>query len=301
MTKVSLRHIYASVHNLDVEIFIIDNGSKDHSAEIIRSEFPNAVLIENGKNVGFGRANNQALPYTNSRYVLLINTDAFVEKDTILKTVQYMDANPKCGILGVKLLGQEGELQPSCRYFPTPWNIFLRETGLNRIFKWAKMVDDMSWDHASVRECDWVTGCFYLVRKVVIDQVGLFDPRYFLYYEEVDHCLAVKNAGWQVIYYPYTSVVHLCGESAKLEGEITSNGRQLEPIQIESELLYFRKNHGVISVIVDVFLVTLADGIQLFKDIVKLRWRTKRLLQFKHTFMVWRLFFQTRMGKQPTR
>jgi len=301
LTKVALSHLFASMHNLKMEVLIIDNDSKDHSADILRHEYSNIILIENKKNVGFGRANNQALPYINSRYVLLLNTDAFVEPDTIAKTVQYMDANPQCGILGVKFLGRDGELQPSCRYFPTPWNIFLNRTGLNRFFKSVKMVDDMSWDHASVRDCDWVPGCYLLIRKELIDQIGLFDPRYFLYYEEIDLCFAAKRAGWHVTYFPYTSVVHLGGESAKSQGEVTSSGRQIEPLQIESELLYFRKNHGLIATITHVFLITLADSIQILKDIFKLRHPQRLFVHLSHSMLVLKLFFRTRMGKQPTR
>ena len=297
-TKTALDHLFSSLHHFEMEVTIIDNASKDHSVEILRDEYPQIRLIENKINVGFGRANNQALPFIESRYVLLLNTDAFVEPDTIAKTVQYMDANPKCGILGVKLLGRDGELQPSCRFFPTPWNIFLNRTGLNRIFKLTKMVDDMSWDHATVRDCDWVPGCYYLVRKEVIDQVGLFDPRYFLYSEEMDHCFAAKKAGWHVTYFPYTSVVHIGGESAKADGEITASGRQISSLQIESELLYFRKNGGLLASILNVLLITLADGLQILKDIVKLRrpeWLYSHLM---HSLIVWKCFFQTRMGKQ---
>lgn len=301
MTRKALSHLFASSDNYSKEVFIIDNNSKDNSAEVLRQEYPNITLIENKINVGFGRANNQALPYINSRYVLLLNTDAFVEADTIGKTVQYMDANPQCGILGVKFLGLDGELQPSCRFFPTPWNIFLNRTGLNRIFKGAKMVDDLSWDHASVRDCDWVPGCYFLIRKEVIDQVGLFDPRYFLYYEEIDHCFAAKGAGWRVTFFPYTSVVHLGGESAKSEGEITSSGRQIESMQLESELLYFRKNHGLIGVLAHLVLNSLADLIQFAKDIVKLRPAGKIIFNLKHALFVLKLFFRTELATKPTR
>jgi GT2 family glycosyltransferase len=215
LTKKALRYLLSSVHQLEMEIAIVDNASKDNSAEMLEIDFPNIKLVKNIENVGFGRANNQVVPDINSRYVLLLNTDAFVEPDTIAKTVEYLDAHPQTGILGVRLIGRDGELQPSCRYFPTPWNIFLQRCGLGSLFKQTAMVDDMSWDHASVRDCDWVPGCYFLIRKEVIDQVGLFDPRYFLYYEEIDLCFAAKSAGWHVTYYPYTSVIHL-GEESRL-------------------------------------------------------------------------------------
>jgi N-acetylglucosaminyl-diphospho-decaprenol L-rhamnosyltransferase len=303
MTKEALSHLFASLHNYDMEVIVVDNDSKDHSASILRREYPDITIIENKQNVGFGRANNQALPYINinSRYVLLLNTDAFVEPDTISKTIQFMDANPHCGILGVRLMGRDGMLQPSCRYFPTPLNIFLGRTGLNRYFDHIKMVDDMSWDHDTVRDCDWVPGCYYLVRKEVIDQVGLFDPRYFLYYEEVDHCFAAKKAGWNVTYFPYSSVVHIGGESAKSEGEITSSGRQIESLRLESELLYFRKNHGLITVIVDVFLISLADCLQTLRNIFRTNRSKKCCAHLSHLLLLWKLSFDTRLGREPTR
>lgn len=301
LTKKALGHLFSSSGDLEMEVFLVDNASNDNSIEMVRREYPNVTLIENKKNVGFGRANNQILPFIHSRYVLLLNTDAFVEPDSIAKTVQYMDAHPQCGILGAKFLGRDGELQPSCRFFPTPWNIFLARTGLDRFFKRAKMVDDMSWDHASVRNCDWVPGCYFLVRKEVIDQVGLFDPRYFLYYEEIDHCFAAKRAGWLVTFFPHTSVVHLGGESAKHEGEISSTSQQIESLQIESELLYFRKNHGLVGVLEHMLLSSLADVIQFFKDVVKLRPLARITFSLRRALFVWKMFFRTQLATVPTR
>jgi N-acetylglucosaminyl-diphospho-decaprenol L-rhamnosyltransferase len=286
---------------LVVETVFVDNASKDNSVEVIRSQFPDCHLIENTTNVGFGRANNQALPFVAGRYVLLLNTDAFVAPDTLTQTMAYMDANPRCGILGVRLVGRDGVLQPCCRYFPTPWNTFLLRTGLNRIFTGTQMVDDMAWDHASVRKCDWVVGCYYLVRKELIDQIGLFDPRYFLYFEEVDHCFAAKKAGWEVVFYPHTTVVHIGGESAKSEGAITQGGRQLEALQVESELLYFRKNLGLQAVLASLLLTTLADAIGVAKRLLKWRRPFGFLGAWQHTRLVWILWRRTRWATQPTR
>lgn len=301
MTKKALSDLFASVHNFKMKVYVVDNDSKDHSAEILRRECSNITLIENVTNVGFGRANNQALPYLDSRYVLLLNTDAFVALDAISKTIDYMDKNSKCGILGVKLLGRNGELQPSCRYFPTPWNIFLSRTGFYRFVKHIKMVDDMSWDHNSVRDCDWVPGCYYLIRKEVIDQVGLFDPRYFLYYEEIDHCFAAKAAGWKVTYFPFTSVVHIGGESAKSEGEITKSGRQIEALKIESEMLYFQKNYGVIGTLENLLLNSLTDFILTIKDVLRFKPLKVILSHFRRSMYMWMIFFRTKFATIPTR
>ncbi len=295
----AIGRLKAAAERLVVKIVIVDNASKDDSVEMITARFPDCHLIVNTTNVGFGRANNQALALVEGRYVLLLNTDAFVAADTLEKTVGYMENHTRCGILGVKLIGRDGALQPSARYFPTPWNLFLFRTGLDRIFTGARMVDDMAWDHASVRYCDWVPGCYYLVRRKVIDEVGLFDPRYFLYYEEVDHCLAAKRAGWEVVFYPEAPVVHLGGESAKTESEITRTGRQIEAMQIESELLYFRKNHGVIGVWTHVFLSFAADVVIALKRLLKQRPHADSFA--RQDRLVWSLFKRTRWATHPTR
>lgn len=290
-----------SLERLTHEILIVDNASRDGSAALIRRDFPDCRLIENDVNVGFGRANNQALAWARGRYVLLLNTDAFVLPDTIDKTVAYMDAHQQCGILGVKLVGRDGVLQPSARYFPTPMNIFLNRTGLGRVFTNVRMVDDMNWDHKSVRRCDWVPGCYYLVRREVIDKLGLFDPRYFLYYEEVDHCLAARKAGWETVYFPDTTVVHIGGESAKSDSEVTAGGRQIEAIQIESELLYFRKNHGILAVVADIVLTSLADAIVIVKRLIRGRMPLGLDTAWRRALLLWSLFRRTGWATRPTR
>jgi GT2 family glycosyltransferase len=277
----------------------VDNASRDNSVEILRTQFPDAELIENKTNPGFGRANNQALPLARGRYLLLLNTDAFVSSDGLAKAVAFMDANPRCGVLGAKLVGRDGTLQPSCRFFPTPWNTFLVSTGLFRVLPRTRLMDDMSWDHASVRDCDWVPGCFYLVRREVIHRVGLFDSRYFLYYEEVDHCRAVRKAGWSVNYFPDTQVVHIGGESAKSEGPLSQAGRQISTLQMESELLYFRKHYGVLGILAAVSLGLLSDLLTVCKSLVQRT--TLAAAAAKHVRIMLKLLVDTRLASRPTR
>lgn len=297
----AIGRLKAAAARMSLKIAIIDNASRDNSVALIKNEFPDCHLIANPTNVGFARANNQALDLVEGRYVLLLNTDAFVSADTLYKTIAYMDSHPRCGILGVRLVGRDGALQPSARYFPTPWNLFLARTGLHRLFNGVRMVDDMAWDHASVRQCDWVPGCYFLVRKAVIDQIGLFDPRYFLYYEEIDHCLAARKAGWEVIFFADTTVVHVGGESAKTTGKITAGGRQIEAMQIESELLYFRKNHGLSGVWAHVLLTFAADGIVLLKHLLRRKSSANPRPTTAHIALVWSLFRRTAWATRPTR
>ena len=284
-----------------VRYLVVDNASADNSLECLAQVCPEAFLLANQNNVGFGRANNQLVEHLQGKYALLLNTDAFVAADTLSKTVDYMEAHPDCGVLGVRLVGREGDLQPSCRYFPTPLNIFIARTGLGRFFPGVKMVDDMTWDHASVRECDWLPGCYYLIRREVIEQVGLFDPRYFLYYEEVDHCKRVKQAGWKVVYYPDTTVVHIGGESAKSVVELNVVSRQITTLQIESELLYFRKHHGRLGLVVHMLLVSLGDLILALKALLKGRGWAAMQACWQHARVTWALLRDTKLASQPTR
>jgi hypothetical protein len=159
----------------------------------------------------------------------------------------------------------------------------------------------MTWDHGSVRECDWVPGCFYLVRREVIEQVGLFDPRYFLYYEEVDHCRAVRQSGWDVVYYPFTEVVHIGGESAEAEGPLTGAGRQISALQIESELLYFRKHHGVSGVLAAVLLTTVADILSAGSALIRQLDMARMAAASRHVRIVFKLLIVTGLASRATR
>jgi N-acetylglucosaminyl-diphospho-decaprenol L-rhamnosyltransferase len=291
----------ASALGLNLQICVLDNASRDDSVAVLNSKFSDCVIKINDSNVGFGRANNQLLEGAVGKYILLLNTDAFVAVDSLTKTIAYMDGNPECGVLGVRLVGREGDLQPSCRYFPTPWNVFLSRTGLARFFPSTRSIDDMSWAHDAVRECDWVPGCYYLIRREVIEQVGLFDPRFFLYYEEVDHCHAVKSAGWKVVFYPHTTVVHVGGESAKSDSKLTDAGRQISELQIESELLYFRKHHGLLGVWISVVLTALADILLSTKWLLRERTAQGLVIFWKDFALRCTFLLRTDWATKPTR
>lgn len=291
----------AAKGDLNLEIIVVDNASTDNSIEILETQYSNVTLIKSSTNVGFGRANNQAVSRVHGRYVLLLNTDAFVATDTLEKTIGFMESHPRCGVLGVKLVGEDGALQPSCRYFPTPSNVFLQRTGLSRFFPHTRLVDDMDWDHNSVRACDWVPGCYYLVRSEIVNRLGLFDPRFFLYYEEVDHCRRVKQAGFDVVYYPDTEVVHIGGESAKTLNAISKVGRQISSLQIESELLYFRKYYGPSGLIQGVVLSICADLLSALSSLLRRRdWRGASTA-LRHSLTVGRILRATGLASHPTR
>lgn len=301
MSVEALDSLFTSQGEFTLEVFLVDNASKDDSIQVIQKAYPNITLIENKENVGFGRANNQVLGFAKGEYVLLLNTDAFVQTETLQKSVQYMQKYPRCGVLGVKLLGRDGELQPSCRYFPTPFNLFASRVGLQRLLPKVKLVDDIDWDSSQTQNCDWVPGCYYLVRKSVIDQVGLFDPLFFLYSEEVDHCYATKKAGWEVTYFADTSVVHIGGESAKSDNALEPKNRQVNRLRLESELLYFRKNHGFAGMLNHIFLTHLADLYDLIKNLMRLKGLNSFMGTVKSSALIWQVLVQTQWATKSTR
>ena len=301
MSVEALDSLFASQGDFSLEVFVVDNASKDNSVQVIKKAYPHITLIENKQNVGFGRANNQVLAFAKGEFILLLNTDAFVAADALQKTAQYMQSHPHCGVLGVKLLGRDGELQPSCRYFPTPFNLFASRVGLHRLLPNIKLVDDTNWDAALTQNCDWVPGCYYMVRKSVIEQVDLFDPLYFLYSEEVDHCFAVKKAGWQVTYFADTSVVHIGGESAKTDNLIGQKNRQVNRLRLESELLYFRKNHGLLGMANHILLTHLADFYDLIKNVLRLKGWNSVVDAIKSSALIWQVLMQTQWATKSTR
>jgi len=286
----------AAATAFDLKIVLVDNASRDNSLDIIRQQLSDCHLIANAINVGFGRANNQALEHVEGEFVLLLNTDAMVAPDSLDKTLAYMRGDDACGVLGVNLVGGDGLPQPSCRFFPTPSNVLVETFNLKRLLPGVRLVDDATLDSTATRHCDWVPGCFYLVRRKVIDQVGLFDPRYFLYFEEVDHCKASKAAGWNVVFFPHTTVVHTGGESAKSVGPVTTAGQQISVLQVESEILYFRKHHGKLGTLVLSLARTLGPLVAAAKTLVK-RGRVaglgQRLGQVRD---FWRILYRTAAG-----
>ena len=290
----------AAAGALTLQVLIVDNASRDASVALLHERYSRHEIVANEVNVGFARANNQVLDRARGRYVLLLNVDAFVAADALHLTVAHMDTHPSCGVLGVRLVGRDGVLQPCCRYFPTPWNVFLNRTGMNRFFPHARMVDRLDWAHDAVRDCDWVPGCFYLVRREVVETVGLFDPRFFLYYEEVDHCRRVKDASWHVTYFPHTTVVHIGGESAKSVSALAP-GRQISALQIESELLYFRKHHGLSGACAALLLAALGDIILALKAVLKLRPLAVVRTSWAHTVASVASFWRTGAGRRATR
>ncbi len=214
-----LESVYAGANGTATDIWVVDNHSCDNSVAMLKSSFPVVNVIANPANVGFSRANNTAISQSRSDYILLLNPDTLIIDDAIERMVRFMDDHPKVGIAGCKVLNRDGTLQLSCRRsIPTPKVAFYRLTGLSRLFPRNKLIARYNMTYESpdrTHEVDAVSGAFLMIRRRVVDEIGLLDERFFMYGEELDWCLRAQRAGWAVAYHPEARIVHYKGESTK--------------------------------------------------------------------------------------
>ncbi len=213
-----LRSVYNQTHNIKFEVIVVDNASADGSAEMVKSEFPQVILIKNQENRGFAAANNQGMKIAKGRYILLLNSDTVVLDGAIQKTVAFADQHSETAVVGCKVLNPDKTLQPTCFMFPSILNLFLSSTYLYKLFPKSRFFgrERMTWwDRNDVREVAVVTGCFMLVRREAIEKIGLMDESYFMYAEETDWCYRFLKNGWKTLFFPNANIIHLGGQSSK--------------------------------------------------------------------------------------
>lgn len=226
---------------LTLSVTVVDNASNDGSAELVAERFGWVRLIRNPRNVGFGRAHNQALRGAEARHLLVLNADTAPRPGALRRLVDELDAQPDVAVVGPRLRYPDGRVQPSRRRFPTVATLFLESTQLQRFWPDNAVlrryyVADRS--DAEVQDVDWLVGACLCVRAAAAAQVGLFDERFFLYSEEIDWCRRFKAAGWRVVYVPDADVVHVEGASSRLD--LAMRDRQFQT----SKLRYAAKWHG---------------------------------------------------------
>lgn len=238
-----IESIYASPPEGKFDIWVVDNFSSDGSPAMIRDSYPDVKFIENDENVGFAKANNQALRKSQGDYVLLLNPDTVVKANAISELIHFLDNNPDAGIAGARLINPDGTLQISAFPFPTLIREFWRMFHLDSVVCLSNY-PMTKWNKDQAREVDTLLGACMLIRREAINQFGLFDEDYFIYSEEVDLCTRLKEAGWRLYWVPGAVVIHYGGISTQQVSE------EMFLRLYEGKILYFRKHHSNLSVFV---------------------------------------------------
>ena len=214
-----LHSVRAAIAGIDTEILVVDNASVDGSVKMVKEKFPEVICIANDDNPGFAKANNQAIRQSKGEYVLLLNPDTIVETDTFAKIIAFMESHPDAGGLGVKMVDGTGRFLPeSKRGLPTPLVAFYKIFGLSRLFPKSKTFNKYHLgylDKDKTHQVEILAGAFMLMRKSVLDKIGLLDEAFFMYGEDIDLSYRIIKGGYQNYYYPDARIIHYKGESTK--------------------------------------------------------------------------------------
>ena len=239
-----IKSVENALDGIEGDIFVVDNNSFDGSVEYIRERFPKVHIIANKENLGFSRANNQAIRMTDAEYILLLNPDTVVYENTLQGCLDFMDANPEAGGVGVRMLTREGKVAPeSRRAVPTPWVAFLKMLGLTSRY----YMSHLPWDKPGRIEV--VSGAFCMLRHKALDQIGLLDEDFFMYGEDIDLSYRLLKGGWQNWYLPY-DIIHYKGESTQ-----KSSFRYVH-VFYQAMLIFFRKHYSHLSFLISLPIQT---------------------------------------------
>lgn len=198
------------------EVIVVDNASHDDSPDMVENDFPWVRLMRMSENLGFTKGHNAAMAARSAGPVFLLNSDTIVHAGALRTMLDYAREHPEVGIVGPKLLNSDGSLQYSCRRFPNPVAAIFRNTPIGRLFPNNRFTREYlmtDWNHDEVREVDWVSGAAFYVSKDAVDRVGVFDPDFYMYCEDVDWCYRIWQAGLKVVYLPQAAITHAIGRS----------------------------------------------------------------------------------------
>jgi GT2 family glycosyltransferase len=227
-----LRSIYRTVHVISFEIWLVDNASTDGSVESVQSLYPDLYVIKNETNLGFAAANNLALRRMNGRYALLLNTDTVLTEDAVKRLYDFMESTPQAGLSCGQLLNQDDSRQNSIANFPSLFSLLCNETLLRILF--PKKFPSKRHTYALPVEIDSCVGACVMARKEAMDEVGLFDERYFFFFEETDWARRMKHSGWKLYFVPDAQIYHY-------QGQTVGHGTNSRIIFYRSRYSYFRK------------------------------------------------------------
>ena len=224
------------------EVIVVDIDSTDGSQAIVHERYPGARLVELGSNPGYGAALNDGIALASGEYLLLMNGDAWPAPGAVEQLVGFAAGAPSAGIVGPRLLNPDGSLQPSVRGFPTLWRLATEYLFLRWLAPRSRALNAFygsRFDHRSPREAEFLVGAVLLVRRRVVDEIGVFDASFFMFNEEVDLCYRARAAGWRVVFWPGAEFVHVGGASTE------QTWPQMYREQLRSHLRFFAKHHGL--------------------------------------------------------
>jgi hypothetical protein len=247
-----LRSIFAHPPADDFEVWVVDNESHDGSQEMVQANFPLVHLLGNGANSGFARANNEAIRRTCGKYILLLNPDTLVMPGTLDKLIQFMDGNPEAGVAGPRLLNPDQSLQVSCYPRPTLFREFWRMFHLDPLSPQGTYPMER-WSIEACKEVDVLKGACLILRREMLNQVGLLDEDYFIYSEEVDLCYRVQKAGWKLYWVPQAQLIHFGGQSTQQVAQ------EMFLMLYKGKVLYFRKHYSRLEVQIYKFILYIAS------------------------------------------
>lgn len=236
MTLRCLRTLVPELDGIAAEIWLVDNASRDGTIEAVAAEMPAVKVIAIDRNAGFGGANNLALAQAAGEFFLLLNTDAFVLPGAVRAMAEFLKAHPAVGVVGPRLLNENGSLQRSCFMFPSPGHCWAENLGLSRLFGHCQ-----SWPHDREREVEWVVGACLMVRRAAYESAGGFDEQFFMYAEESDWQRRIRGAGWKICFTPAAEVTHFG------RGSSIAAGSFAERHFFESLDRYQLKHHGMLG------------------------------------------------------
>jgi GT2 family glycosyltransferase len=231
--------------SLPLEIIVVDNASTDETVETVQNTFPDVKLIQNQHNVGFGMANNQGFELAKYDLVLLLNTDAFIRPGCIEKLVDTIYSDTKIGVVGPKILNEDGTLQPSVHPFPGPLRAVLEYWWLERLFPSGTLLGSYrNWSYAVQSDVPWLIGACMLVRKSVIDETAGFSKEFFMYAEETDWQKRISDRGWRIVFTPAGECIHLGGASGGIAD------LKVRSEFFRSQDIYLQKHSGTLGLVI---------------------------------------------------
>ena len=214
-----LKSVIRASHTLDVDIVVVDNGSEDDSVVMVQTLFPLVKLIANDDNKGFSKANNQAIRQSESDYILLLNPDTVLEETTLIRTLDFMVNHPEAGGLGIKMIDGKGHFLPeSKRGLPTPWASICKMSHLSQLFPRSKVFNQYYMGFLpenKTNKVEVLAGAFMLLRRKVLDKIGLLDEDFFMYGEDIDLSFRITQSGYFNYYFPEARMLHYKGESTR--------------------------------------------------------------------------------------